>query len=139
MDQWSGYEAGRMRLLEFMARRRTSNPVVLTGDIHSNWVNDLKVNFRDENSPAVATELVGTSITSGGDGTDMPERLTRVLAENPFVKFYNGQRGYVSCSVTPQKWHADYQVVDYVTRPDAPRRTRASFVITDGRPGAERL
>jgi alkaline phosphatase D len=139
MDQWSGYEAGRTRLLEFMARRRTSNPVVLTGDIHSNWVNDLKVNFRDGKSPAVATELVGTSITSGGDGTDMPERLTGVLAENPFVKFYNGQRGYVSCSVTPQRWQADYQVVDYVTRKDAPRRTRASFVIADGRPGAERL
>ena len=139
MDQWSGYEAGRTRLLEFLARRRPSNPVVLTGDIHSNWVNDLKVNFRDGKAPAIATELVGTSISSGGDGTDMPERLTGVLAENPFVKFYNGQRGYVSCSVTPQRWQADYQVLDYVTRRDAPRRTRASFVIADGRAGAERL
>ena len=139
MDQWAGYDAGRTRLLEFMARRRPSNPVVLTGDIHSNWVNDLKVDFRDEKAAAVATELVGTSITSGGDGVDMPERLTGVLAENPFVKFYNGQRGYVSCSVTPQRWQADYQIVDYVTKKDAPRRTRASFAITDGRAGAERL
>jgi len=121
------------------ARRRPSNPVVLTGDIHSNWVNDLKVDFRDEKSPAVATELVGTSITSGGDGLDMPERLTGVLAENPFVKFYNGQRGYVSRSVTPQTWQADFQVLEAVTRKDSPRRTRASFVISDGRAGAERL
>jgi len=139
MDQWPGYDACRTRLLEFIARRRPSNPVVLTGDIHSNWVNDLKVDFRDEKSPAVATELVGTSITSGGDGMDMPERLTGVLAENPFVKFYNGQRGYVSCSVTPQTWQADYQVMEAVTRKDAPRRTRASFVISDGRAGAHRL
>jgi alkaline phosphatase D len=139
MDQWSGYEAGRTRLLEFLARRRPGNPVVLTGDIHTNWVNDLKVDFRDEKAPAVATELVGTSISSGGDGTDMPERLTGVLAENPFVKFFNGQRGYVLCSVTPQRWQADYQVLDFVTRKDAPRRTRASFVIADGRPGAQRL
>jgi alkaline phosphatase D len=139
MDQWPGYDASRTRLLEFLARRRPSNPVVLTGDIHSNWVNDLKVDFRDEHSPAVATELVGTSITSGGDGVDMPERLTGVLAENPFVRFYNGQRGYVSCSVTPQTWQADYQVLDAVTREDAPRRTRASFAIADGRAGAQRL
>jgi alkaline phosphatase D len=139
MDQWSAYDAGRTRLLEFFASRRAANPIVLTGDIHSNWVNDLKVDFRDAKAPAVATEFVGTSITSGGDGVDLPERLTGVLAENPFVKFYNGQRGYVSCSVTPQTWQADYQVLDFVTRKDAPRRTRASFLVSDGRPGAKRV
>ena len=139
MDQWSGYDAGRARLLDFFAKHPSSNPVVLTGDIHSNWVNDLKVNFKDEKSPIVGTEFVGTSITSGGDGTDMPERLVGVMAENPFVRFYNGQRGYVSCSVTPQRWQTDYQVLDGVTKKDGARRTRASFVVADGRPGAQRL
>jgi len=139
MDQWSGYDAERTRILEYFARRRASNPIVLTGDIHSNWVNDLKVNFRDEKSPAVATEFVGTSITSGGDGVDLPERLLGVMSENPFVRFYNGQRGYVSCSVTPQRWQTDYQVLDFVTKKESPRRTRASFRVDDGRPGAQRL
>ena len=55
------------------------------------------------------------------------------------MKFYNAQRGYVSCSVTPKAWHADYQILDYVSRPDAPRKTRASFRVPAGRPGAERL
>jgi alkaline phosphatase D len=139
MDQWSGYDAPRTRLLEFMRSRRPSNPVVLTGDIHSNWANDLKVDFRDADAPAVATEFVGTSITSGGDGVDQTPRMKDVLAENPFVKFQNSQRGYVSCSVTPAAWHTDYQVVEFVTRPDAPRTTRASFKVTDGRCGAERV
>jgi alkaline phosphatase D len=62
-----------------------------------------------------------------------------VLAENPFVKFQNSQRGYVSCAVTRETWHADYQVLEYVSRRDAPRRTRASFRVKSGRPGAERL
>jgi len=139
MDQWSGYDAGRTRLLEFFASRKPSNPVVLTGDIHSNWVNDLKVDFRNAAAPAVATEFVGTSITSGGDGLDQGPAMKDVLAENPFVKFQNSQRGYVSCAVTPKAWHADYHVVDYVTRPGAPKKTRASFKVSDGRPGAERL
>jgi alkaline phosphatase D len=139
MDQWSAYDAGRTRLLEFLASRRGANPVVLTGDIHSNWVNDLKVNFRDADAPAVATEFVGTSITSGGDGTDQAPRMKDVLAENPFVRFQNSQRGYVSCSVTAGAWHADYQVLDRVSKPDAPRQTRASFRVRDGRPGVERL
>jgi len=139
MDQWSGYDADRTRILEFLATRRAANPVVLTGDIHTNWVNDLKVDFKKAESPVVATEFVGTSITSGGDGVDFPARMKDVMGENPFVKFYNSQRGYVSCSVTPGAWHADYQIVSHVTKPDGERSTRASFRIRDGRPGAERL
>ena len=87
----------------------------------------------------MATEFVGTSITSGGDGLDQAERMKGVLDENPFVRFQNSQRGYVSCSVTPGAWHADYHVLDFVSKPDSPRRTRASFRVRDGRAGAERL
>ena len=45
MDQWPGYEVSRRRLLDFFHERRITNPVVLTGDIHVNWVNDLQLNF----------------------------------------------------------------------------------------------
>ncbi len=51
----------RMALLKFLADRKVPNPVVLTGDIHSNWVNDLRVDDRKAESPVVATEFVGTS------------------------------------------------------------------------------
>ena len=71
MDIWSGYEVARRRLMEFLATRRPANPIVLTGDIHSNWVNDLKVDYENENAPVVGTEFVGTSISSGGDGSDV--------------------------------------------------------------------
>jgi alkaline phosphatase D len=137
-DQWSGYAAERARLLNFFASRRPANPVVLTGDIHSNFVNDLKLDFSDPKSPTVATELVGTSISSGGDGQDLPTNGRQVLSENPFLKFYNAQRGYVSCDVSPGRMRAEFKVVEYVSRLGAPTKTRASFVIEDGRPGAER-
>ena len=116
-----------------------SNPVVVTGDWHSTFVNDIHRDFDQASSPVVATEFVGTSISSGGDGTDLPERNRGVMAENPFVRFCNVQRGYVSCSVTPQGWQSDYQIVDFVTKKDAPKRTRASFLVADGRPGAQRV
>jgi alkaline phosphatase D len=135
-DQWSAYDAARTRLMQFLATRRPANPIVLTGDIHSNWVNDLKVDFRDPKSPVVATEFVGTSITSGGDGIDQPNNAAAVSAENPFVRFRNAQRGYVSCQLDVKKMRADYQIVDYVSRPGAPKKTRASFVVEDGRAGA---
>lgn len=139
MDQWGGYDAARRRLMQFLSRRRLSNPVVLTGDVHSNWVNDLKVDLFDPRSPVVATEFVGTSITSGGDGVDQPPELSMILSENPFVKFHNQQRGYVVCEITPKTMRADFRVVEYVSRPGAPLQTRASFIVEDGRPGASQL
>ncbi len=64
--------------------------------------------------------------------------MAPVLSDNPFVKFYNEQRGYVSCEITPQAMHADYRVVDFVSEPGAPCHTRARFVVENGRPGANR-
>ncbi len=139
MDQWSGYDAARNRLVEFLGSRRPSNPVILTGDIHSNWVNDIKRDFDDPSSANVATELVVTSISSGGDGVDQGASTAGVLDENPFVRFYNGQRGYVTCELTPDALTAHYRVVPYVSQPDAPITTRASFRVESGRPGAHRL
>ncbi len=139
MDQWSGYEAARNRLLHFLDSRDVTNPVILTGDIHTNWVNDLKVNFSESNGPTIATEFVGTSISSGGNGTQTRPETDAMLAENPFVKFFNSERGYVSCQVTPEEWKTDYQVVEYVDRRGAPLVTRASFVVKAGTAGAERL
>ena len=139
MDQWSGYDLPRKRLLRFVEDRQVPNPVVLTGDIHTNYVNDLKVDFDRPESTTVATEFVGTSISSGGDGAEKADYTDAMLAENPFVRFHNAERGYVSCTVTPKNWRADYQVVPFVTRRGAPLITRSSFVVENGKPGAQRV
>ncbi len=135
MDQWPGYEVPRRRLMQFLHDNRVANPIVLTGDIHSNWANELKIDFDDTASPTVASEFVGTSITSGGDGKNNQEARAAVMADSPFVKFYNTERGYVRCDVTPERWQSDYQVVPYVTRKGSPQITRASFVVEQGKPG----
>ena len=135
MDRWDGYPEAQSRLLSFLDEARPPNPVVLTGDIHSNWAADLKADFLDPSSSVVGAELVGTSISSGGDGTDSGAGREEVLAQNPHIHFVNRQRGYVRCSVTPDRLTADYRIVPYVTRPGGPIETRASFVVEDGRPG----
>ncbi len=137
MDQWPGYTAARGRLLRFLADSGTSNPVVLTGDIHTNWVNDVHVDPLDVTSPLVATEFVGTSISSSGDGGARAEYAEGIMRDNPFVKLHNGQRGYVICELTPDLCTARYRVLDWVSRQGAPRRTLAEFVVESGRPGAQ--
>lgn len=137
MDQWPGYAAERMRLMRFMADRRVSNPVVLTGDIHSNWVNELRIDDRQDAQRPVATEFVTTSISSGGNGPERPRGLDAILADNACVKFHNGERGYVRCTVTPGFWKSDYLVVDDVLAPGGKVFERASFVVESGDPSVK--
>jgi alkaline phosphatase D len=139
MDAWDGYAASRDRLFDFIQKRQPSNPIVLTGDVHSNWVADLKADFNNPSSATLGTEFVGTSISSGGDGSDTNANTAGILAENPHIKFFNGQRGYVRCELTPERWQSDYRVVPFVTTPDAPISTRASFVVENGRPGVQQI
>lgn len=138
MDQWPGYEMNRRRVLRHFDERKIANPVVLTGDIHTNWVNDLLLDFDDLGGKTVATEFVGTSISSGGNGVEKPKDLDAVLSENPFVKLWNAERGYVSCEVTPKTWIAHYRVAPDISRRHAPIVTRATFAVEAGKPGAER-
>ncbi len=134
MDQWPGYEVERRALLRYLHDQKIANPVAFAGDIHTNWANELIADFDDLDSKSVATEFVGTSISSGGDGAEQPKGYAELLSENPFVKFHNAERGYVSCEVTPKTWRTDFKTVEYVSRPGAPLNVRASFVVEDGRP-----
>ena len=134
MDQWPGYAHERISLMRFIADRKIPNPVVLTGDIHSNWANELRIDDREHDTPVVATELVGTSISSGGNGIEKPDYLDSMKAANPVVKFHTQERGYVRCTLTPAQMRADYVAVEDVLRPGGKVLTRASFVIESGRP-----
>ncbi|EGK13910.1 phosphodiesterase/alkaline phosphatase D [Desmospora sp. 8437] len=122
-----------------LAHDRVSNPVVLTGDVHANWACDLLADFDHPTSTVVGTEFVGTSISSGGDGSDFRRSARRILDHNPHIHFHNNHRGYVRCRLTPQYWQTDYRVVPYVSRPGAPILTRASFVVENGRPGISQI
>lgn len=140
MDKWGGYEAERRRVLRHFRDRPVRNPVVITGDNHCNWANELVPDFDAPDAKPVGVEFVGTSITSGGDGGDHGQESTEILlAENPAVKFFNNERGFVRCEVTPEQWRTDYRTIAYVSRPGAPLRTRASFVVESGRATLHRL
>jgi alkaline phosphatase D len=142
LDQWDGYGAARQRLLDFFAKDPAKNYVVLTGDIHSAWVHDLKKDFADPASPTVATELVGTSVTSEFP-TAFVQPVTAASKATPWTKFFDGaRRGYTVCTLTPTEWRADFKFVTsnargQVESPEAAIAETKSFVITAGTPGAK--
>ena len=138
MDGWSGYPADRDRVLRTIAERAPNRTVVLTGDVHSNWVNELRAGFDRPDRPTVAAEFVGTSISSGGDGSDTWVGAPAQMPENPHVKWHTARRGYVVCDVTPSAWTADYREVPFVTRPGATVSTASRWRVEHGRAGIQR-
>ncbi len=137
VDQWDGYVAQRRRISEFLATRRPANPIVLTGDIHSSWANDVKLDYDDPASPTVASEFVGTSISS-----DFPAPfiapVNAALVDNPHIKFFDGLfRGYARCTVTPQEWRTDFRAVATIDTPEAAVFTLRSFSVENGVAGVQ--
>jgi alkaline phosphatase D len=138
MDAWDGYRESRDRLLQALDRLEEINAVVLTGDVHKHFANDV-IAGAHPSGPPVAAELVTSSVTTGGDGSDLPPDSTTLLAENPDIKFVSNRRGYVRTHVARDRLTADFREVRFVTRPGAEVSTRATFTVEAGRPGVRRL
>ncbi|WP_307812645.1 alkaline phosphatase D family protein [Phycicoccus sp. CSK15P-2] len=139
-DAWDGFPAARNRITEVLATARVRNPVVLTGDWHSTFVNDIRQDFDDPGSPVVATEFVGTSVTTNGDREVYGPYYGPMIRYNPHIRYFDGdRRGYQLHTVTRAEWRTDLRTVEFVGRRGGGVSTSASFVVESGRPGAQRL
>jgi alkaline phosphatase D len=133
-EGWDGYPDARARLLGDIAQIRPSNPLVIGGDVHCNWIADLKTDFDDPKSPVIATEFCGTSITSNGPS---PQQIATVLAKNPHIRYGNGTRGYMTMELTPERCTTAVRGMTNVKRADSTIETVATFVVESGHPGAQ--
>ena len=135
-DGWDGYAGARDALLGFVDEAAIGNVVVLGGDMHAHYVADLHRDADDVRSPIVATEFVGTSITS--QGADQAS-LERDLPHNPHIRYVDGRRrGYLRCEIAPARWTTDLRAVDDATDPRSGASTLATYHVEDGRAGAVR-
>ncbi len=134
-DGWDGYRSSRTRLLDYVADRGIDNFVVLTGDVHSAWLADLRVDFEDESLPVIGTELACTSITSNGDGS-AASFVPALQPENPHLRFNDQRRGYTRARVDPNQLTGDFRALEVVTVPGQPISTIQSFAIDAGDPVA---
>ena len=103
-DSWDGYPIARENFYQSLIKAGVQDVVVLTGDAHEFWVNDLTT----ETGEKVGVECVTTSVSSKtltaylGDGTaDYSLLLTQ---SNPDARYYNAlHNGYIDFSLTRSK------------------------------------
>ncbi len=140
MDSWDGYPLARTRLLQHIVDAGISNVVVLTGDIHSSWANEVAIDPYDPavydpatGEGAVAVEFVTPAVSSPG----IPFTDTSFITNpNPQIRWVDTwERGCIVLDVQAGSVQADWYHVEDVTDPAASAETFAkAFAVFDGDP-----
>ena len=118
VDQWNGYPAERARLLDHIWNNDIENVVVLTGDIHTAWANDIPYSNYDADTGdgSVAVEFVTTSVTSPGFPFAVGANIIRLL--NNHVKYVDlAEHGFFVLDLKADKAQADWHIVPTLTEP----------------------
>jgi alkaline phosphatase D len=136
-DGWDGYTATRTRLTDSTRKNAVPNLVVLGGDVHENWVGQIKSDYAMPASAAVGVEFCGTSITSRSGGN---AKLAETLAENPHFVFADAEhKGYGVVDIGPKQLKTTLRAVSDVTRQDASIETLVEFSVSSGCAFVERI
>ncbi len=137
-DQWDGYRGERKKLFDSISVNNITNTVVMTGDVHCAWANDLPTDTYNSTTGAgsAGVEFVATSVTS-----PLPQNISSLgqLAEN-FIKAANNHvkyinvrnKGYYILDVNKIRTQADYYVVDRIDSPSVVQNHDASWFTLDG-------
>jgi alkaline phosphatase D len=115
-DQWDGYPYDRQKLYRHVLNNNIQNMVVLTGDIHTSWANDLPLDNYDtlNRNNSAGVEFVATSITSSNE---LPPLVSEVAVYGiaPHVRFVDlSSHGYYILDITPTRTQADFVFVSTV-------------------------
>lgn len=120
-DQWDGYSANRTRVLDGLSRSNVTGPLVLSGDVHSFWVNDLNAG----NGQPVASEIVTSALAAA---SPPPSRFGEALANNRHIRFSDvKQAGYVLVDISRSSLVADLRAVRDRMSSDSPVASIATF------------
>ncbi len=131
-DSWDGYPEARQRLLDALVASGAQNPVFLGGDIHQNWVAHVHAQPYDLRSPVVASEFVGTSISSKGAEQAVTDRR---VSQNPHCLLGNSAyRGYGLVDVSPQQMDVRLRVLADAADPQSGVSDLARFRAVAGKP-----
>ena len=112
-DAWDGYPKERERL--FKELKKANSVLVLTGDTHNSWVN----NLYDENNNFIGVEI-GTPAISSPNTIDTFGSLTNAIEEgfikeNKNVKWTEGKhKGYTLLKLTKDKSEVTFVYVNTV-------------------------
>lgn len=133
IDQWDGYPAERSRLYNSFTANNTKNMVVLTGDIHSAWANDLPLSgYSSANRTASAgVEFVCPSVTSPNPLSNLTPALIKLF--NNHVRYVDlAYYGYTIIDVNKTRLQGDYYSVSTIKSKSFTTSWKQSWYVNSG-------
>jgi alkaline phosphatase D len=132
-DLWEGYPEERRALCRAI-EDRGGGTVVVSGDVHSNWVTRV---LGADHEGTVAAEFVVTSVSSTPMGDQLPPgwrtEAERIAAGVPRTLWQDLEHhGYLRLEVTRDAVRADYLAVDARDDDGEPRVERQAVFVVDG-------
>ncbi|RZQ65377.1 alkaline phosphatase D family protein [Amycolatopsis suaedae] len=137
-DQWDGFLAERKEVLSHVHEAGMRDLVVITGDWHSAFVDDIRPDFDNPDSPVIGTEFTAHSVASGAYSPEWNATNGPVMgAANPHLKYFEGNRyGYDVYEVNPRRWSTHMRVIGDRRDPRSPVSTLTTFHVDRGRAGS---
>jgi len=114
MDQWDGYAADRLKILNHLDDNNIDNVVILTGDIHTSWASEIYRNpgtlLGDLFDAPLAAEFVTPAVTSPGFPEGAAELAgVAVPVVNPHIRYVEAKsRGFILMDVNHQRAQAEF-------------------------------
>jgi len=137
-DQWDGYTADRKRLYDHILNNNIQNIIVLTGDIHTAWANDLPYDpgtYRpNTGAGSVAVEFVCTSVTSSSSPILIPSWAYDIIkAILPYIKFSElYKKGYSLLDLQSEKASNAFYFVNSIAEPDPQEEFSEEWCVNAG-------
>ncbi len=134
-DQWDGYATERSNLYDSVFANNIQNMVVLTGDIHTSWANDLPTSTYNSATGAgsAGVEFIVSSVTSPGLAAAQAVGPTVLQALNDHMKYIDlAEQGYYILDVNKARIQADWFYVDRIDQLDAGENYGSSWKSDDG-------
>ncbi len=126
-DQWDGYPYERQKFYDHVISHNIQNVVVLTGDIHTAWANDLPLAGYDSlnRQNSVGVEFVAASISSSNDKIPPIVNQSFIYSLAQHVRYVElVLHGYYVLDITPARAQADFVYVSNVLT--------KNFTVSDG-------
>jgi phosphodiesterase/alkaline phosphatase D-like protein len=132
LDAWDGYPAARERFYRAAREAKAGGLVVVTGDTHTWWANDLVA----KDGAHMGVELGAHSVTSpspyrkeflGGKGAEYALLTGQV---NEDVRYISGEdHGYIALEIGREAIRAAFVAVDTIEAPTYTAFEKAAFTI----------
>ncbi len=145
-DAWDGYAPARQRLFDTVRDNGIDNLVVLTGDVHSSWANELTGNPWEPATydPVTGRGVLGVefatpAVSSPGvlDPIEAIRQVKLVSDASPHVKYVEcHKRGYVLLDIDRERIQGEFWHVATVDTPSRDETLASAFI---NEAGANRL